>query len=103
VHSLKGIERKMVILDKERRFHYITVSKVLSLLLALHSPFLVRQRERPHSFSVLVLNAKGGEIRGQSNWTNHHLSFKKSFQFYTCLLIQNTLDSKDELSYCENC
>jgi hypothetical protein len=42
---------------------------------------LVRQWERPLSFSVLVLNAKGLEIRGQTKWTNHHLSFKKSFEF----------------------
>jgi hypothetical protein len=57
----------------------------------------------PLSFSILVLNAKVGGIRGQSNWTNHHLSFQNSFEFLTCLLIQNPLDCKEELSCCKNC
>jgi hypothetical protein len=59
-------------------------------------------RLKATSFFVFVLNAKGGEIKGQSNWINHHLEFLKVFEFYTCLFYQNPLDYKEEPSYCKN-
>jgi hypothetical protein len=75
-------KREMVNLDKNGRFHYTSVSMVLlstftwfSLSLFIHLSIFGEAMGRPHSFSILVLNAKRGEIRGQIKWTNHHLSF----------------------------
>jgi hypothetical protein len=74
-------------LDKERSFHYMNDINVLwfkfswSLItFDVHSLFLVKQWGYALSFSVLVLNAKGEYIKGQSNWIDHHLKFLKNLR-----------------------
>jgi hypothetical protein len=82
-------EREIVNLDKERCFHCISVSKVFCLyslgfrcIYFFILDFCEAMGKAMHvDFSVLMLNAKVGEIRGQSKWTNHHMSFKKYFEF----------------------
>jgi hypothetical protein len=46
-----------------------------SLHLAFISYFSYGNGVRPHSFSIFVLNAKGGKLEAKSNGSNHHLSF----------------------------
>jgi hypothetical protein len=69
-------------------------SKFISMLLL---PFfssltiLVRQwGERANNDPVLVLNAKGGEIKGQSRWISYHLRILKIVEL-ELLICQNTL------------
>jgi hypothetical protein len=51
-------------------------------------------------FSVLVLNAKGGEIKAKATGSTAQppLVNFKIFVFWTCLFDQNPLDVKEELS-----
>jgi hypothetical protein len=48
------------------------------------------------------LMPKGGEIKGQSNWIDRHLSFKRVFSFKLVFFYQNPLNSKDGPSYYKN-
>jgi hypothetical protein len=51
----------------------------------------VRQRGlRAKSDPVLVLNAKGGEIKGQSKWISYHLRNLKIVVELALLICQNT-------------
>jgi hypothetical protein len=40
---------------------------------------------------------KGGKLEAKANGPTHHLSFQKIFVFLAFLLIQNPLDSKEDL------
>ena len=76
-------------LDKEKRLPLhkgiiVFCSKlplVFDCLLLLIHFFSDAMRLKATSFFVFVLNAKGGEIKGQSNWINHHLEILKVFEF----------------------
>jgi hypothetical protein len=46
--------------------------------------------ERANNDPVLVLNAKGGEIKGQSRWISYHLRILKIVEL-ELLICQNTL------------
>ena len=51
---------------------------------------------------VLVLDAKGGENKGQSNkWINYHLRILKIVEL-ELLIYQNTLIDLSKYSYCQN-
>jgi hypothetical protein len=55
---------------------------------------LVRQWGlRAKNDPVLVLNAKGGEIKGQSKWINYHLRILKIVEL-ALLICQNSLMCK---------
>jgi hypothetical protein len=60
---------------------------VFIALLLFISQLLVRQWcFKAASFSILVLNAKGGEIKGQSNRINYHLGISKIIVLSTCFI-----------------
>jgi hypothetical protein len=46
---------------------------------------------RAQSYSVLVLNAKGGEIKGQSKWISQPLLNFKNVEVETLYLIKTLL------------
>jgi hypothetical protein len=76
-------------LDKEKGFHYITVSLYLvpsypwcSLPFALNFLFFGEtMRFKVTSFSVLVLNAKGGEIKAKAIGSTTTCEFQKLLCF----------------------
>jgi hypothetical protein len=95
------IQTKKVNLDKGRRFHFINGIKALCfkpplflIAFGFHSLFWCGNGVRPLSLSVLVLNAKGGEIKGQRNWIDHHLSFKHFLTLNLCFLFKTLMIAK---------
>jgi hypothetical protein len=72
------MEREMVNLNKNKastaKWYHVQVVLGVHCLLAFNSQFFGKAMMfKVTSFSILVLNAKGGENKGQSNWIKCHL------------------------------
>jgi hypothetical protein len=87
------MEREMVNLDKNKtstaKQFLVQLALGVHCLLLFNLQFLVSQWGfKATSLSILVLNAKGGEIKGQSNYD---LWISKTIVFGTCCLLKTLL------------
>jgi hypothetical protein len=95
----------MLNLDKGTSFHCITVSMYLiqvalgvHCLLALKfTIFCDAMRFKATSFSVLVLNAKGGEIKAKATGSTVTCEFKKVLCFELVFFIKTFLTARGAL------
>jgi hypothetical protein len=95
----------MVDLDKGKGFHCITISMYLvqvaigvHFLLALKfAIFYEAMRFKATCFFVLVLNAKGGEIKAKATGSTATCVFQKIFCFELVFLIETLLIARGAL------